>query len=82
MKFSIQVQLNIQSRKLNFWKKAVEKAINIEVKRLLQLPSNICKINIKYFLRYKPIKKEKKDFGKNKSVDTPLANAPSEKHPQ
>lgn len=39
---------------------------------LLQPFSSIQKIDVKYFQDYKLIKKEDKNFGKNKSTDTPL----------
>lgn len=37
------------------------------------------KIDAKYLWDYKPVKKEDKDFEKNKSADTPLANTSSKK---
>ena len=52
----------------------MEKAINVEIKALLQPPSGTQKIDAKCLQGYRPAKKEDKDFGKNKSTDIPLAD--------
>lgn len=44
---------------------------------MLQIPSSIWKIDAKCFQRYRPVKKEDKDSGKNKPADSPYTDVPS-----
>ena len=79
---SIWAQLNARGRKLNSWKEAIEKAVNAEAKALLQLPSSTGKIDAMCLQGYRPAKKEDKDSGKNKSVNSPHTDVPNGKHSQ
>ena len=77
---SIQAQLDARCQELDFWKEAIEKAVNAEAKTLLQSSSNIRHMDSRYFRRNKPAKKEEKDSGKkNKSTDSVFADTSSGK---
>ena len=67
---------------MDFWDEVIEKAVNIEIKALLHPLSGIWEIDVKYFQKYKPAKKEDKNFEKNKSTYTLLADIPSRKQSQ
>ena len=71
---SIRTHLDIRGRELDFWKEAIEKVVNVEVKAMLQLSSSIRNINSRCPQKNRPVKKEEKDFGKNKSITSPLAD--------
>lgn len=64
---------------MNFWEEAVKKAVNAEVKTLLQPLLSNRKIDTKCLREYRPAKKEEKNAGRTKSTDSPLVNMPSEK---
>lgn len=71
--------MDAQGRELDSWKELVEKVVNVEAKALLQLSLSIRKIDLRYFQRNKPTKKEEKDSEKNKSTNSALANTPNKK---
>ena len=79
LKPSIWEQLDARGRELDSWEEAVEKAVNVEAKTLLQPPLGIREIDAKCLQGYKPTKKEDKDSGENKSNDIPSADVPSGK---
>ena len=58
----------------------MEKIVNIKVKTLLELPTEIQEIDSRYPQKDRPAKKEEKNSGKTKSTDTPSANVSSGKH--
>lgn len=80
LKSSIWAQLDAQNQEQNFWDKAIEKAINIEAKTLLQASSGTQKINAIYFQKYRLTKKKDIDSKKNKAADSLHTNMSSEKH--
>ena len=76
---SIRAQLDARGRELDSWEEVVEKAVDVEAKALLEIPSGTQKIDAKCLWGYKPAKKEDKDSGKNKSVDILPADVPNKK---
>ena len=72
--------MDAQSRDLNSWEEAVEKAVNVEVKAMLQSSASTRDIDSRCPRGNRPAKKEEKDSsGKNKSTDFPCADMSSEK---
>lgn len=64
------------------WEETVEKAIDVEVKILLQPPSRTRKIDLKSPQGNQPVKIEEKDSGRTKSTNTPSADVSSDKYQQ
>ena len=79
---SIRAQLNARGRKLDSWKEAIEKTVDIEANALLQSSSSTRKMDSSCPQGNKPAKKEKKDSKRTKSINTPFADAFSSKHQQ
>ena len=77
---SVRIQLDTRGRNQDFWEEAVEKAVNVEAKALLQSSSSIHNMDSKCPWENKPAKKEEKDSGrKNKSTNSSSADTSSEK---
>ena len=75
LKLSVRAQLDTRGRDLVSWEKAVEKAINAEVKAMLQSSSNTRNIDSRCLWKNRPAKKEEKNsVGKNKSINSPSAD--------
>ena len=77
---SVRAQLDTRDWNQDSWEEAVKKAVNVEVKALLQSSSSIRDIDSRCSRENRPVRKEKKDSGgKNKSTDFPSADTSSEK---
>ena len=77
---SVWAQLDTRGRNHNSWEEAVEKAINVEAKALLQSSASIRDMDSQCPRGNRPARKEEKDSGgKNKSTDSPSADTPSGK---
>ena len=80
LKPSVRAQMDTQSRDLDSWEEAVEKAVNAEAKAMLQSSASTRDIDSRCPRGNRPAKKEKKDSsGKNKSTDSSSADTSSEK---
>ena len=76
----VRAQMDTRSRDLDFWEEAMEKAVNVEVKAMLQSFSITRNIYSKCPRGNRPARKEEKDSGgKNKSTDSAPANTSSGK---
>ena len=76
---SVRAQLDTWGRDLDFWEEPVEKAVNAEAKAMLQSSFSTCEMDSRCPQEYKPVKKEEKDSGKNKSTDSTPADMSSGK---
>ena len=72
----IRAQIDVRVKDLSSWKEAVEKAVNAEAKAMLQSSSTTRNIDSRCHRenRLAKKKKEKKDSGKNKSIDSAPAD--------
>ena len=75
---SVRAQLDARGKDLDSWEEAVEKAVNAEVKVLLQSSSSIRNMDSRCSRGNRPVKKDEKD-SKNKSTDSASADTPSGK---
>ena len=72
--------MDAQSRDLNSWEEAVEKAVNAEAKAMLQSSASTRDMDSRCPRGNRPTKKEEKDSNrKNKSTDSPSADTSSGK---
>ena len=72
--------MNARGRDLDSWEEVIEKAINTEVKALLQSSASTRDMDSRCSRGNKPARKEEKDSsGKNKSTDSIPADTSSEK---
>ena len=80
LKPSVSAQMNTRSRDLNSWEEAVEKAVNVEIKTMLQSSASTRDMDSRCSRGNRPAKKEEKDSNrKNKSTDSLSANTSSGK---
>ena len=80
LRLFIQAQVDARGWDLDSWEEAVEKAVNAEIKMLLQSSSSTHNIDSKSPWGNKLVKKEGKDTGgKNNSTDSAFANKSSGK---
>ena len=78
----IRAQLDFQGQELDLWAEAVEKAVNIKVKALLQSFYSTSKIDSRCPRESSPAEREEKDSGKTKSTDTPSVDTSNSKFQQ
>ena len=72
--------MDAQSRDLNSWEEAVEKAVNVEAKTILQSSASTHDIDSRCLRGNRPAQKEEKDSsGKIKSTNSPSADTSSGK---
>ena len=78
LKRSVRAQIDVQSWDLNSWEEAIEKAVNVKAKTILQSSFSTRDMDSRYPRGNRPAKKEEKDSsGKNKSTNSPSANTSS-----
>ena len=76
---SVRAYLDTRGRDLDSWKEAVEKAVNAEVKAMLQSFSNTREMDSRCPWGNRPAKKEEKDSRKNNYTNSALADISSKK---